>query len=34
VSFPAADDLSLEMRSRVLAARDPDLLERLQSTFV
>ena len=34
VSFPAADDLSLEMRSRVLAARDPSLLERLQSTFV
>ena len=34
VSFPAADDLSLEMRSRVLAARDPALLERLQSTFV
>ena len=33
VSFPAADDLSLEMRSRVFAARDPDLLERLQSTF-
>ena len=23
VSFPAADELSLEMRSRVLAARDP-----------
>jgi myo-inositol-1(or 4)-monophosphatase len=34
VSFPAADELSLEMRSRVLAARDPVLLERLQSTFV
>jgi myo-inositol-1(or 4)-monophosphatase len=34
VSFPADDQLSLEMRSRVLAARDPDLLERLQSTFV
>ena len=34
VSFPAADDLSLEMRSRVLAARDPALLERLRSTFV
>src|SRR5918994_6399512 len=33
VAFPAADDLSLEMRSRVFAARDPDLLERLQSTF-
>jgi myo-inositol-1(or 4)-monophosphatase len=34
VSFPAADDLSLDMRSPVLAARDPALLERLQSTFV
>jgi myo-inositol-1(or 4)-monophosphatase len=34
VSFPAADDLSLEMRSRVLAARDGALLERLESTFV
>jgi myo-inositol-1(or 4)-monophosphatase len=34
VAFPAADDLSLEMRSRVFAARDPDLLQRLQSTFV
>jgi myo-inositol-1(or 4)-monophosphatase len=33
VSFPADDQLSLEMRSRVLAARDADLLERLQSTF-
>ena len=33
VAFPAADDLSLEMRSRVFAARDPALLERLQSTF-
>jgi myo-inositol-1(or 4)-monophosphatase len=33
VAFPAADDLSLEMRSRVFAARSPDLLERLQSTF-
>jgi myo-inositol-1(or 4)-monophosphatase len=33
VSFPADDQLSLEMRSRVLAARDPDLLERLLSTF-
>ena len=33
VAFPAADDLSLEMRSRVLAARSPDLLERLQGTF-
>jgi len=34
VSFPAADDLSLEMRSRVLAARDPALLDRLEGTFV
>ncbi|MET0615932.1 MAG: inositol monophosphatase family protein [Thermoleophilaceae bacterium] len=34
VAFPAADELSLEMRSPVLAARDADLLERLQSTFV
>jgi myo-inositol-1(or 4)-monophosphatase len=34
VAFPAADELSLEMRSPVLAARDGDLLERLQSTFV
>jgi myo-inositol-1(or 4)-monophosphatase len=34
VSFPADDQLSLEMRSRVLAARDPDLLDRLQTTFV
>jgi myo-inositol-1(or 4)-monophosphatase len=34
VAFPADDELSLEMRSRVLAARDADLLERLQSTFV
>jgi myo-inositol-1(or 4)-monophosphatase len=33
VSFPAADDLSLEMRSIVYAARSHDLLERLQSTF-
>jgi myo-inositol-1(or 4)-monophosphatase len=33
VSFPADDQLSLEMRSRVLAARDPELLERLRSTF-
>jgi myo-inositol-1(or 4)-monophosphatase len=33
VAFPAADDLSLEMRSPVLAARDPDLLERLRTTF-
>ena len=33
VLFPAADELSLEMRSPVLAARDPELLERLRSTF-
>jgi myo-inositol-1(or 4)-monophosphatase len=33
VAFPAADDLSLEMRSPVLAARDADLLERLRTTF-
>jgi len=33
VSFPAADDLSLEMRSPVLAARDPELLQRLIATF-
>jgi myo-inositol-1(or 4)-monophosphatase len=33
VSFPAADDLSLEMRSPVLAARDEALLERLIATF-
>jgi myo-inositol-1(or 4)-monophosphatase len=33
VAFPAADGLSLEMRSPVLAARDPELLERLRSTF-
>jgi myo-inositol-1(or 4)-monophosphatase len=33
VAFPAADDLSLEMRSPVLAARDPELLERLRATF-
>jgi myo-inositol-1(or 4)-monophosphatase len=34
VSFPADDALSLGMRSRVLAARDPGLLERLATTFV
>jgi myo-inositol-1(or 4)-monophosphatase len=34
VAFPAADELSLEMRSPVLAARDGELLERLLSTFV
>jgi myo-inositol-1(or 4)-monophosphatase len=33
VSFPAADDLSLEMRSPVLAARDEALLEQLIATF-
>jgi myo-inositol-1(or 4)-monophosphatase len=33
VAFPAADELSLEMRSPVLAARDADLLERLLTTF-
>ena len=33
VAFPADDELSLEMRSPVLAARDPDLLERLTATF-
>ena len=34
VSFPADDELSLEMRSPVLAARDAELLERLLTTFV
>jgi myo-inositol-1(or 4)-monophosphatase len=34
VAFPDADDLSLEMRSPVLAARDEALLERLITTFV
>jgi myo-inositol-1(or 4)-monophosphatase len=33
VAFPEADDLSLAMRSPVLAARDAALLERLLSTF-
>jgi myo-inositol-1(or 4)-monophosphatase len=33
VAFPAADDLSLGMRSPVLAARDEALLERLRTTF-
>ena len=33
VAFPAADDLSLEMRSPVLAARDEELLEHLRATF-
>jgi myo-inositol-1(or 4)-monophosphatase len=33
VAFPAADDLSLAMRSPVLAARDETLLEHLRETF-
>lgn len=33
VAFPADDELSLEMRSPVLAARDGALLERLRTTF-
>jgi myo-inositol-1(or 4)-monophosphatase len=33
VAFPAADDLSLAMRSPVLAARDETLLEHLRATF-
>ena len=33
VAFPSDDELSLEMRSPVLAARDEALLERLLSTF-
>jgi myo-inositol-1(or 4)-monophosphatase len=33
VAFPADDELSLQMRSRVLAARDPGLLERLIARF-
>ena len=33
VAFPADDELSLGMRSRVLAARDEVILERLLSTF-
>jgi myo-inositol-1(or 4)-monophosphatase len=33
VSFPEADSLDLEMRSRVLAARDPALLKRVQDAF-
>jgi myo-inositol-1(or 4)-monophosphatase len=33
VAFPHADELTLEMRSRVLAARDPELLARLTRTF-
>jgi myo-inositol-1(or 4)-monophosphatase len=33
VAFPDDDDLSLEMRSPVMAARDPELLDRLLTTF-
>jgi myo-inositol-1(or 4)-monophosphatase len=33
VAFPAADELSLEMRSPILAARDEALLEHLRVTF-
>ena len=33
VAFPSDDELSLEMRSPVLAARDEAILERLLSTF-
>jgi myo-inositol-1(or 4)-monophosphatase len=33
VAFPSDDELSLEMRSRVLAARDEAILERLLVTF-
>jgi len=33
VTFPTDDELSLEMRSPVLAARDEELLERLRTTF-
>ncbi len=33
VAFPADDELSLEMRSRVLAARDAETLERLARGF-
>jgi myo-inositol-1(or 4)-monophosphatase len=33
VVFPDADELSLEMRSPVLAARDEELLARLRTTF-
>jgi myo-inositol-1(or 4)-monophosphatase len=33
VAFPAADDLSLQMRSPVLAARDQELLEHLRASF-
>jgi myo-inositol-1(or 4)-monophosphatase len=33
VAFPADDELSLQMRSRVLAARDEETLERLRAAF-
>jgi myo-inositol-1(or 4)-monophosphatase len=33
VAFPADDELSLQMRSPVLAARDEELLEHLRTTF-
>ena len=33
VTFPADDELSLEMRSPVLAARDQELLDHLRTTF-
>jgi myo-inositol-1(or 4)-monophosphatase len=33
VAFPADDELSLDMRSRVLAGRDAATLERLVATF-
>ena len=33
VAFPADDELSLAMRSRVLAARDPETLDRLVGAF-
>jgi len=33
VSFPEAERLDLEMRSRVLAARDPQLLARVRNAF-
>jgi myo-inositol-1(or 4)-monophosphatase len=33
VAFPGGHGLDLGMRSRVLAARDPDLLRRLEQTF-
>jgi myo-inositol-1(or 4)-monophosphatase len=33
VSFPGGDALDLDMRSRALAARDPEMLARLLKTF-